>query len=318
MAAEDLTSYGWSEEWGSLLAEVLRARPGRPLRPARVVRHHGVAVDVVTEAGPVSVPLRRGLNLAPVVGDWVALADGALVAVLPRVTLLERRSVRSGSQHPLVANIDEVLITCGLDRPVNAGRVQRSATIAWDAGATPAIVLTKADLVPTAADSGALADTVRAEHPGLVVHVTSSVDGTGVARLREAIGSATVALLGESGSGKSSLVNALSGAAVAAIGEVRESDHKGRHTTTTRELYALAGGGVVVDTPGLRALGVSADGDAVEATFDDIAELAEGCRFRDCAHDREPGCAVRAAVEDKRLDPGRLEAFRRLGQEAAE
>lgn len=316
MAVEDLTSYGWSEDWASLLAKIARERPGRHLRPARLIRHHGVAVDVVTDDGVESVPLRRGLKLAPVVGDWVALADGVLVEVLLRRTLLERRSVRTDAQHPLVANIDQVLITCGLDRPVNAGRIQRSATIAWDAGAAPTLVLTKADRAPTPVDTAAIAEAARADHPGLDVLVTSAIDGTGLGSLRAAIGTATVALLGESGSGKSSLVNALCGDSVAATGAVRERDRKGRHTTTARQLYALAGGGVIVDTPGLRALGIWAEEDAIEATFDDIADLAAGCRFRDCAHDREPGCAVRAAIEDGQLAPARLEAFHRLEQEA--
>lgn len=331
MAVEDLTSYGWSEDWEARLGDVAQAQPRRHLWPARVVRHHGVAVDVVTEAGVVTVPLRRGLKHAPVVGDWVAVTGEpsapaaprlpehvTLVDILPRATLLERRMARGSRQRPLVANIDQVLITCGLDRPINAGRIQRSAAIAWEAGATPAIVVTKADLLASPDAVAATADAVSHEHPGLAVLVTSSIERTGLDRLREAIGRATVALLGESGSGKSSLVNALSDDVVAATGEVRERDRKGRHTTTSRELYALAGGGVVVDTPGLRALGVGVDEDSVEATFDDIAELAEACRFRDCAHDREPACAVRAAVEDNRLDPRRLEAFHRLGQEAAE
>lgn len=319
MAVDDLTSYGWNEDWRAVLAKVAGTQPNRELHPARVVRHHGVAVDVVTDAGVVTVPLRRGLERAPVVGDWVAVEGAAdhrtLVAVLERTTLLERRSVRSGARHPLVANIDQVLITCGLDRPLNPGRIHRSATIAWEAGAAPTVVLTKADLSP--GNETATADAVREEHPGLDVLVTSAVDGTGLGRLRQVIGKATVALLGESGSGKSSLVNALCGDTVATTGLVREHDRKGRHTTTSRELYLLTGGGLVVDTPGLRALGVWADEESVDATFDDIAELSEGCRFRDCAHDREPGCAVRAAIEDGQLDQRRLQAFHQLEQEAS-
>lgn len=344
MAPGDLTRYGWNEYWAAVLADFAetakRATESGAFRPGRVLRHHGVAVSIATAQDIEQLPLRRGLEVAPVVGDWVAVAgagagapaggSAVIVGVLPRRSLLERRASRGDASHPLVANVDHVLIACGLDRPRNAGRIRRCATIAWDAGATPAIVLTKADLWdrcgsgPTRSAGSVpigdppLAEVVEglgSEHPNLAVLTTSSVTGTGLDDVRAVIGAGTAVLLGESGSGKSSLVNALASEPVAGTGAVRSRDHKGRHTTTTRELHPLPGRGVVVDTPGLRSIGIWADAETADTAFEDIAELAAGCRFRNCAHASEPGCAVRAAVEEDRLDPARLEAFLALRQE---
>jgi ribosome biogenesis GTPase / thiamine phosphate phosphatase len=197
---------------------------------------------------------------------------------------------------------------------VLAGRLDRFVTLAWDAGAVPAVVLTKADL---AVDAEAVAEDVAAAHPGVDV-VTATVtrpDGADAARALAA--GRTVVLVGESGAGKSSLANALLGDDVMATGLVRAGDAKGRHTTTTREAHPLPGGGVLIDTPGLRAVGLTADPDAVAATYADIDELAASCRFSDCGHDGEPGCAVAAAVEAGDLSRRRLAGWRALEAEAA-
>lgn len=319
MAAEELSRYGWNEYWSTVLAEIVEQKAqSDAVRPGRVVRHHGVAVSVVTADGVESVPLRRGLDVVPLVGDWVAILHGTLLAVLSRTSLLERRATRREASHPLVANVDQVLVTCGLDRPLNPGRIRRCVTIAWNAGATPVIILTKADLWNENSPLEGVAKQLATEHPGLDILATSSVTGVGLDETRTSIGRGTAALLGESGSGKSSLVNALSGEQVAGTGAVRSRDRKGRHTTTTRELHPLPGGGVVVDTPGLRSIGMWTGTEAVDTTFEDITELAADCRFHDCAHMTEPGCAVQAAVEENRLDPARLEAFLALQQEAAD
>jgi ribosome biogenesis GTPase len=303
---DELVALGWGDRWSALLAEHEGATPGR------VLRHDGVAVTVRTPTGEQVVPLRRGVE-PPTVGDWLALDGEHIVAVLDRSSLLRRRAAGGDGTQPLAANVDLVLLVCGLDRPVRAGRIQRGEALAWDAGAVPALVLAKADLTESLDDVLAAVDR---DHPGLEVHVTSTATGAGMARLRERLAGATSVLLGESGAGKSSLVNALLGSEAAATGAVRAGDAKGRHTTTNRQVHLLAGGGVLIDTPGIREVGLAGDEDSVDAAFADIDDLATGCRFSDCAHDGEPGCAVAAAVDAGDLPAERLEAFQVLRREA--
>jgi len=305
---DPLTAIGWGDRWSALLAE-----HGPTAEPGRVLRHDGVAVTVATAEGERVIPLRRGVE--PVtVGDWLALEGGHLLGLLDRSSLLRRRAAGGdGGAQLLAANVDLVLLVCGLDRPVRTGRVQRGEALAWDAGATPILVLTKADLAPSV--DAVLADIER-DHPGLETHVTSVTTGLGLAEVGERLTGPTSVLLGESGAGKSSLVNATLGAEAAATGTVREGDAKGRHTTTNRQLHMLPAGGVVIDSPGIREVGLAGDEEAVDATFTDIEDLAATCRFNDCAHDGEPGCAVAAAVEDGTLAPARLDAYLVLRREA--
>lgn len=312
-----LAALGWSDRWLALFTTAVEDRGGAPARPGRVVRHDGVALLVADQEGTTSRPVLGSVEPAPVVGDWVVVdeASGAVVAVLERTSLLRRQDPDGATEQPLVANLDVLLVICGLDRPVKDGRIQRSAALAWDAGATPVVVLTKADLV-TDEEAAGVADAVRAANPGLDVLVTSATERSGLDELRTLAAGRTIVLLGESGAGKSTLTNALVGDDVAAVGEVRRGDAKGRHTTTRRELHVLPTGGVLIDTPGIRSVGLWVDPDAVAATFDDIEELAEGCRFRDCAHAGEPGCAVAAAVEAGELAPERWEAWQALRKEA--
>jgi ribosome biogenesis GTPase / thiamine phosphate phosphatase len=278
-----------------------------------VLRHDGTAYLLAADHGIHQAHMRPNLDPAPTVGDWVVCRDHEVDAVLPRRSLLRRRAVGGDREQQLAANVDLVLLVCGLDRPVKPGRIDRGATLAWDAGATPAVVLTKAALV---SGVDAIVERVQAEHPALDVVATSAHEGIGLDAVRALIGDRTVVMLGESGAGKSSLLNALLGGEAAAIGHVRSGDAKGRHTTTARELRPLPSGGVLIDTPGIREVGLWVDPDAVAMTFADIDELGAGCRFRDCEHRTEPGCAVIAAVESGGLAAGRLESWRRLQHEA--
>lgn len=302
----DLAELGWDDAWAS-------AASGERGTPGLVVRQDRGWVQVATDTGVRSAKTRQDRVGTPVVGDWVTVDDDEVAAVLPRRNELRRADPMGEGEQVLAANLDRVLIVLGLDRPVKTGRVQRAAVQAWDADAEPLVVLTKADLV---SDATAVGTELAATNPGLDVSVVSSRTGAGIGDLRSRLAGAHVVLLGESGAGKSSLLNALAGDEVSATGDVRESDAKGRHTTTRRELHLLPGHGVVVDTPGVRAIGIHADPAAVDLTFPDVVQLAEGCRFADCSHDHEPGCAVRAAADDGTLDGDRLAGYHELRAEA--
>lgn len=303
---DPLVAIGWGPRWEARLAALdARAQPGR------VIRHDGVAVQVRTPDGDRSVKLRRGLP--PItVGDWLALRGEQVVGLLERDTLLRRRAAGGEEQQLLAANVDLVVLVAGLDRPIARGRIRRGVALAADAGAEPLLALTKADL---ADDVAPVLEQLATDHPGLPVLVTSSAEGAGVDELRDRMTGRTTVLLGESGAGKSRLVNAVVGEEVAVVGRVRRGDAKGRHTTTNRHLHVLPGGGAVVDSPGIREVGLAGDEESVDATFADIDELGEECHFSDCRHDGEPGCAVALAIEAGTLTPERVEAYRELRAE---
>lgn len=304
--SDALTPLGWSDHWAAL-AEAHAGDPGR------VVRHDGVAVQVRTLAGERTVKLRRGID--PItVGDWLVVDGEQVVALLQRSSLLRRRAAGGDDHQLLAANIDLVLLVCGLDRPLTAGRIQRGEALARDAGAEPLLVLTKADIVDIV--DVAMAH-VAVAHPGLDVLVTSSRTGLGLDQLRHRLVGATSVLLGESGAGKSRLVNAVVGAEAAVVGAVRSSDAKGRHTTTNRQLHLLPDGGVIIDSPGIREVGLAGDEESVDAAFADIDELGEECYFSDCGHGGEPGCAIALAVDAGDLSRDRVDAYLALREEAA-
>jgi ribosome biogenesis GTPase len=252
----------------------------------------------------------------PAVGDWVVLETGRIRAVLPRSSRFSRRAAGNATEEQVVAaNIDVVFLVSGLDHDFNPRRIERYLVTAWDSGAAPVIVLNKADLVTDPASFVAEVEALANQVPVLAV---SARQPDTVSALRAHLGPGrTAALLGSSGVGKSSLANALIGEEILATREVRESDSRGRHTTTGRQLLLLPGGGILIDTPGMRELQLWDTGEPVAAAFADIDALAAGCRFRDCVHRSEPGCAVVAAVTAGTLAASRLESFRKLQGEQA-
>jgi ribosome biogenesis GTPase len=303
-----LASLGWDDQYAAEFAPYQSTH-----LPARVVRLDRGAADLLTDAGGCRVDLDPGqVDLA--VGDWAAIADGQLEVVLPRRTAI-RRAAPSGESvaQTLVANVDRVLITVpSVPRP-RLGMVERLVALAWDSGAVPTVVVTKIDVSPDPAQTVA---EIGQAAPGCDVVMVSALSGEGVADVScfDQRGQ-SLCLLGRSGAGKSTLANVLLGEAQMAVSEVRR-DGKGRHTTTHRELVPLPGGGVLIDTPGLRGVGLWIADDGVAQAFPEIEALVDRCRFSDCAHDREPGCAVLAAVEDGTLPQRRLESWRKLGREA--
>jgi ribosome biogenesis GTPase len=308
-----LVPLGWDAGWAKTLAAAVHGA-----EPGRVLQHHGAGLVVAMPEGPRTIMLTKRLDPEPAVGDWIAVVDGEVVEVLPRRSLLRRKTAHGEGEQQLAANVDTVLLVCGLDRPVKDGRIHRGTTIARDAGAVPAVVLTKAGRSGVDVDPDHAADEVRLAHPGIDVIVTSVKEGVGLDELRAIIGTDTVTLLGESGAGKSSIVNALLGSDTVAVGDVRETDSKGRHTTTGRELHLLPGGGILIDTPGIRAVGLVDEPQAVAETFSDVDDVASQCRFSDCQHDGQPGCAIVAALAAGDLSPDRVEGWRRLNEESEE
>jgi ribosome biogenesis GTPase len=317
LSANDLAALGWTDE----LEAAMKTYSERGFEPGRVVAEHRGGYYVRGERDDRLASVRgrlRDLEIEggmPAVGDWVAVCDApggraAIEAVLPRRSKISRKTPwLKAEEHTLVANVDTVFLVAGLDGDFNVRRLERYLVTAWESGAQPVVVLTKLDLCD---DADAIA---RAEATaiGVPVITTSSVTGDGLDTIREQLAPArTVALLGSSGVGKSTLVNSLAGRELMRTGEVRR-DGRGRHVTRHRQLHVLPGGAILVDTPGLRELQLW-EGD-VDSAFSDIARLAEQCRFNDCAHETEPGCAVREALESGVLDPERMRSYRKLERE---
>jgi ribosome biogenesis GTPase len=323
-AAVDLHELGWNGAFAAGWTAL--AAPG--LRPGRMISEERGSVRVATATGEVSASLsgrlRRSVELDPAalfpaVGDWVAVGDagpgsGVVQAVLPRRSAIVRRGPvdRSQPSQVLAANVDVVFLVTSLNAEFNLRRLERYVAVGWESGATPVVVLSKADLADDVEGRRLAAE---ASAPGVEVVVVSAVTGEGLDVLRGHLGPGrTMVFIGSSGVGKSSLVNALAGAPLLATASIREDDARGRHTTTRRQLLRLAEG-LVIDTPGLRELALN-DGDGLAETFGDVESIALACRFRDCRHETEPGCAVRSALASGRLDPARLGAFRKLEREA--
>ncbi len=323
MSSHSLRQLGWN----GTFEEAMAPFAGQALVPARVIAEHRGLYRVSCASGELPAEVTgRLMFLAeerldyPVVGDWVAAAvldqgtQAVIHHILPRASVLVRKHAGKTTQgQAIAANIDSIFIVTSLDDRFSMNRLERYLAVASGSGAQPFVLLSKSDLAPDAEEQ---AKAARGRITTAEVFTVSCRTGAGIERVREILaGERTGCFIGPSGVGKSSLVNRLAGAELLRIAEVRESDSRGRHTTTRRELFVLEGGGIVIDTPGMRELGLWDAGEGIDRAFADIEELAAGCAYRDCTHQMEPNCAVRAAVDAGTLDAGRYQSFLKLGRE---
>ncbi|BCY06717.1 ribosome small subunit-dependent GTPase A [Actinoplanes sp. L3-i22] len=321
----DLSQLGWDETFASSFRRYDRSDtvPGRVLRADRGVSTV-LTANGVTRAGlggGALLEAARDPSRLPCAGDWVVLRNWpdrrvTLELVLPRRTTLIRRTAdKDSSGQVLAANMDTVAVVEPIFPEPSDARVERLLALAWESGADPVVVLTKSD---TTRAPEAVARQLAELAPGVPVFPVSVQRGTGLDRLRELVTPGrTLALLGRSGAGKSTLANALAGTTVMPVQAIRDADGKGRHTTAYRNLVTVPGGGSVIDTPGIRGVGLLDTGSGLDRAFADVLEIAGQCRFDDCRHDAEPGCAVQAALADGSLPPRRLASWRKLHREVA-
>ena len=297
---------------------------GLPGVPARVTAQHKERYEIVCPRGFAFARLKAGAYYAgealfPTVGDYVMVkevenGDSQILSTLPRRSCFARRAPGPvPKEQAVAANFDYVLILQSMNRNFNLRRLERYLTLAWQSGATPVVVLTKSDLTD---EQEAFLAKARGAAPGTAVHAISTVTGRGMDELTPYLQPGkTLVFLGSSGVGKSSLVNALAGEEIMATGGIREADGKGRHTTTHRQLVRLSSGVLIIDTPGMRELGMADAMDGLESAFADVERYLGKCRFSDCRHEREPGCAIRAAIAAGELDAARWEGYRKLKNE---
>lgn len=319
-AHSTLTRYGWDEDW----ADAFAPYAAEGLLPGRVVRVDRGQCDVATTDGTLRADTAFVTPHDPLrvvcTGDWVAVEpDGSpryVRTCLPRRTAFVRSTSSKRSEGQiLAANVDHAIVAVSLAAELDLARIERFLALAWESGAQPLVVLIKADLVPDPVTLAYLVADVETAAPGVTVLSVSAEHGEGIDVLSAVVGGGTAVLLGQSGAGKSTLANALLGEDVMDVQAIRDVDGKGRHTTTTRNLLALPGGGVLIDTPGLRGVGLWDAGTGVGQVFAEIEELGRDCRFHDCAHESEPGCAVLAAIDGGELPERRLESYRKLMRE---
>ncbi|MFA6308892.1 MAG: ribosome small subunit-dependent GTPase A [Clostridia bacterium] len=328
-----LEDYGWDEyfknEWKqSSIDEIYTGLvTGKsccsPMRPGRIIADYGQMLRVVSESGELLVnrPVKKlddAIQLA--VGDWVALEHSdetkttQIRLALTRKTKFSRAAAGNEVKEQIVAaNVDTVFIIQSLNRDFNMRRLERYLIATWESGAVPVVVLTKSDCCDDVADR---VSTVNVTCPGVEVHTISCVTGEGIEKIRKYfVPGKTVALLGSSGVGKSTLVNTLAGKELLKTQEIREDDSRGRHTTSHRELLLLPRGGLILDTPGMRSLSLWEADSGIEVMFGDVEKLTELCRFHDCKHQNEPGCAIREALDTGKLEIKRWESWLKLQKE---
>jgi ribosome biogenesis GTPase / thiamine phosphate phosphatase len=326
----NLIKYGWNDSW----EEKFQPFKEKNYTIGRVTLEHTHLYKVITEHGELQAEVSgriRGKaegrlgrrDEFPAVGDWVLLREypeerkAVIHGILPRKSKFSRKVAGKGTFEQIVAaNNDVVFILSSLNNEFNLRRIERYLAFAWESNANPVIVLTKADLCR---DINNKVRDVKSIAIGVPIHVISSVHREGIETLQQYIKQGqTIGLLGSSGVGKSTLINCLIGKEVQRVNEIRESDDRGKHTTTHRELILLPNGGLIMDTPGMRELQVWEADDGLDQMYEDITQLSERCRFNDCLHRQEPGCAVQEAIQNGGLNPERLNNFNKMQKEAAE
>jgi len=324
-----IENYGWNESWESKWKDQSTNEKLQASVVGRVLLEHKHMYRVVTNDGEWLASLSGSFKHQaherrdyPAVGDWVAIEKmpgeekGIIHGILPRTSVFSRKAAGLTTAEQIVAvNVDIVFLVMSLNQDFNVRRLERYMVAAWDSGANPVIVLTKKDICD---DPQTYIEQAEAVAFGVPIHMVSSVTGEGIDALQEMLSEGkTAALLGSSGVGKSSLTNALCGEEVMAVKEIREDDDKGRHTTTHRELFRMPGGGLLIDTPGMREFQMWDNSESLDTGFKDVEELANSCRFNDCQHTGQPGCAVQEALDNGSLTRERYASYEKLKRELA-
>jgi ribosome biogenesis GTPase len=316
----NLIDLGWNQDFEDKLSQIDLQED---FKIARIIVEYKGMYKLFTETGEILAEITgkmRFNNQFPAVGDWVVIdqqdskSKAIIHDILPRKSKFSRKAAGTNTREQIVAaNIDTVLIVSSLNQDFNLRRLERYLTIAWNSGAKPVIVLSKADLCNDAQAKKAEVETVAF---GVPIHIICSLTGEGLSELKEYLNRGdTTALLGSSGVGKSTIINKLMGQEIMDVNDIRVSDGRGKHTTTHRELIVLEGGGILIDTPGMREIQLWGGNEGIDESFEDIKYIAKNCKFNDCQHDTEPGCAVKKAIEKKELAEERLESFRKLKRE---
>lgn len=320
----NLDNYGWND----FLDKEFEKYDLHGYRPARVISEHKHIYKLITQVGEVSAKVSGKFRYGaenkvdfPTVGDWVAASirereqSATIHQTLPRRSYFSRKNDRGNSveEEVVAANFDYAFIVTALNEDYNLRRIERYLTTAWESGGIPVVVLSKIDLCR---DVFKKIEEVRVISPGVSIYPISSLTGEGIDKLYKYLKHGnTITLIGSSGVGKSTLINKLAGEKMMETNEVREYDSKGKHTTTHRQLLLLPTGGLIIDTPGMRELGLWDSSTGITSAFEDIEKLAQECKFRDCNHESEPGCAVKAAIEKGILDLKRFESYKKLKRE---